>query len=162
MHNFIIQLSNKPIPQDECLDAEGINQGGDATFDYTEDVSEDARKKFIVSLVRDILPQGMFILNPDGESMTFRGGFTEWSREYVKRIHDTASIISTHNVFKWLGPKHSLEKLLIAPLDTDVYFCLDFGHGSGYAETSIGFMGLVSELEIGQKVYFGSVISYRY
>lgn len=162
MNSIIIQISRNPIQKDEYVGVDNINSGDMVSVDYCYGIEPNARIETINRLIETILPKGMFTLNPDGKSMTYHGGYTEWSRQYVETIHNKVTAISEFNVFKYTGPVFQLEKAIINPLGTDTLFITDFYDGMGTAERSREFMQEVNELKIGDKLYIGAVLGYHF
>lgn len=90
MHSLIIQISDRPIAEDSYTGIDHVEAGEMASIDYCDEIEQSERKGVISNLVNRTLPAGMFTINPDGETLTYRGGFTEWCRQYVRSLHDKA------------------------------------------------------------------------
>lgn len=161
MHSLIIQISNRPIAEDNYIGIDHVEAGEMASIDYCDEIEQSERKGVINNLVNRTLPAGMFTINPDGESLTYRGGFTEWCRKYVRSLHDKAMAINEANVFKYIGPAFQLQKAIVNPLATDILFVTDFTDGMGTAERSRQLMCIIGELQIGDKLYIGAVLNYH-
>lgn len=162
MHSFIFQVSTNPIHREDFINPDRINEGEIVYIDYASELNDPERKQHIKGMVENLLPKGMFTLNPDGESATYKGGYTEWSKEYAKGIHERANVINPCNLFKGVGPVWQLQKYILNPLATDCLFVSAFYGGEGSIERSRSLMKIVSEMTIGQKLYFGAVLDYHF
>lgn len=162
MHSIIFQVSTRPIAQDQYVDEDRINEGELVIIDYTETLTETDRRKAINRLAEKILPSGMFTLNPDNESLTYKGGYAEWSKEYAEEIKERANAIDPTNAMKATGPVWQLQKYIINPLATDCVFINAFYEGEGTAERSRTLMKMFSDMQIGQKLYIGRVYDYHF
>ena len=161
MHSLIFQISNCPIAEDNYIGIDHVEAGEMASIDYCDEVEQSERKSVINNLVNRTLPASMFTINPDGESLTYRGGFTEWCRQYVRSLHDKAMAINEANVFKYIGPAFQLQKAIVNPLATDILFVSDLTEGMGTAERSRQLMRIIGELQIGAKLYIGAILNYQ-
>ena len=74
MHSTIYQIAERPILPDEYVGADNVEAADMTMIDYFQEVSKEERAELIKALVERILPAGMFSLNPDGESLTYKGG----------------------------------------------------------------------------------------
>ncbi|MBD5236305.1 MAG: hypothetical protein HDS62_02005 [Bacteroidales bacterium] len=162
MHSIIFQVSINPIHREDFINPDRINEGEMVYIDYASELNETERKHHIKGMVENLLPKGMFALNPDGESVTYKGGYTEWSMEYAKGIQERANVINPCNLMKATGPVWQLQKYILNPLATDCLFVSAFYGGEGTAERSRSLMKIVSEMTIGQILYFGAVLDYHF
>ena len=161
MHSLIFQISNCPIAEDNYIGIDHVEAGEMASIDYCDEVEQSERKSVIDNLVNRTLPASMFTINPDGESLTYGGGFTEWCRQYVRSLHDNAMAINEANVFKYIGAAFQLQKAIVNPLATDILFVTDLTEGMGTAERSRQLMRIIGELQIGAKLYIGAILNYQ-
>lgn len=161
MHSLIIQISDRPIAEDSYIGIDHVEAGEMASIDYCDEIEQSERKGVISNLVNRTLPAGMFTINPDGETLTYRGGFTEWCRLYVRSLHEKAMAINEASVFKYIGPAFQLQKAIVNPLATDTLFVTDFADGMGTAERSRQLMQTIADLQIGAKLYIGAILNYH-
>ncbi len=159
MHSLIFQISNCPIVEDNYIGIDHVEAGEMASIDYCDEVEQSERKSVIDNLVNRTLPASMFTINPDGESLTYGGDFTEWCRQYVRSLHDKAMAINEANVFKYIGAAFQLQKAIVNPLATDILFVTDLTEGMGTAERSRQLMRIIGELQIGAKLYIGAILT---
>ena len=160
MHSLIFQISNCPIAEDNYIGIDHVEAGEMASIDYCDEVEQSERKSVIDNLVNRTLPASMFTINPDGESLTYGGGFTEWCRQYVRSLHDKAMAINEANVFKYIGAAFQLQKAIVNPLDSVDYYVTE-SDSYGTAERSRDLMLMVGRLEAGAKLYIGEVLGYH-
>lgn len=161
MHSYIYQIAEHPIGQDEYIGQDHIEAGEMASIDYCEEIEPSERMAALHNLVGRVLPACMFTINPDGKSLTYHGGFTEWNREYVRSLLGRAASVNEANVFKYIGPVYQLQKAIANPLNTDCIFVTDYCDGSGTAERSRELMRIIGELQIGEKLYIGAILNYH-
>lgn len=162
MHSTIFQIAEQPIGTDEYVGIDHVEAGEMTSIDYCREVSQSERAKLIKTLAHRILPAGMFSVNPDGETLTYKGGFTEWSKEYTASLHEKAEAIIETNVFKCAGSAYRLQKAIANPLDTDTLFITNYTEGMGVAERSRQLMRLIGSLQIGAKLYIGAILDYHF
>ncbi len=79
MHGTIYQVSITFIDEDDYLNIDNVEGGEDAFVDYVDNCSEKERSEAIKRLAEEILPKGMFTLNPD-LTLTYNGGFKNWRK----------------------------------------------------------------------------------
>lgn len=161
MHSLIFQISDRPIAEDNYIGIDHVEAGEMVSIDYCDRIESHERDNAICNFVGRTLPACMFTVNPDGKSLTYHGGFTEWNREYVRSLHDKAMTINEATVFKYVGPAYQLQKAIVNPLGTDILFVSDFADGMGTAERSRQLMRIIGELQIGDKLYIGAVLNYH-
>ncbi len=162
MHSTIYQIAERPILPDEYVGADNVEAADMTMIDYCQEVSKEERAELIKALVERILPAGMFSLNPDGESLTYKGGFTEWSREYAATLHEKAAAIDETNLFKYVGPVYRLQKAIANPLATDALFITSIAGDSCFADRSRELMRLIGNLQIGARLYIGAILDYHF
>lgn len=165
MHSLILQLSLSPIPKDEYLkdDVDCVSGGTNAPIiDYVQHITDENRYDALKNSIRELCARIGLRLNPDGESFTFIGGLDDFIRSHVNRIHRLASTVSSYNYFKNLGPRRILEKCIANPLDTSILFVTNFYNQAGYANQSADFLDYIHDLKIGEKLYIGAVLDYRF
>ena len=109
MHSLIFQISDRPIAEDNYIGIDHVEAGEMASIDYCDRIEQPERNNAIHNLVGRTLPSCMFTVNPDGKSLTYHGGFTEWNRKYVRSLHDKAISINEATVFKYVGPAYQLQ-----------------------------------------------------
>ncbi len=161
MHSYIYQISQCPIGSVEYIGQDHIEAGEMASIDYCDEIEPSERMAALHNLVGRVLPAGMFTINPDGGSLTYQGGFTEWDREYVRSLLDKAASVNKANVFKYIGPAYQLQKAIVNPLGTDSLFVTDYADGIGTAERSRQLMRIIGGLQIGEKLYIGAILNYH-
>lgn len=162
MHSVIYQISDRPISKKEYVTIEHVGLGNMVYMDYTCQCEEEERRMEILNLVEHALPKGMFELNQDGETLTYKGGFREWRKSYTDGIHKRAENINEEKVMEWMGTAYLLQKFIVNPFGTNRLFITEFDGTYGTAEYSRGFMTLVGKLPIGAQLYIGAVIGYRF
>lgn len=161
MHSYIYQISQYPIGKDEYIGQDHIVAGEMASIDYCEEIEPSEHMAALHNLVGRVLPACMVTINPDGTSLTYHGGFTEWNREYVKSLLVKATSVNETNVFKYIGPTYQLQKAIVNPLGTDSLFVTEYTDGIGTAERSRELMRIIGELQIGEKLYIGAILNYH-
>lgn len=161
MHSYIYQISQFPIGSDEYIGQDHIEAGEMTSIDYCDELNQSERMAALHNLVGRELPACMFTINPDGGSMTYHGGFTEWNREYVRSLLDKAASVNETNVFKYIGPTYQLQKAIVNPLGADSLFVTDYADGIGTAERFRQLMRIMGELQIGEKLYIGAILNYH-
>lgn len=162
MHSLIYQLDTDKIDGGNLVPLDSITPGDNAYIDYTDNTDDGKRKELISLLAESILPKGMFTVDGDGETLTYRGGFQEWERSYVKLIKDKASAINEGNVMDWIGPSYQLQRAISNPLSTDVLFITEASEYGGVAERSLELMHLIGGLTEGEKLYVGTIADYHF
>lgn len=162
MHSTIFQIADKPIQPDEYVGVDNIEAGEMASIFYAREVEKTERAERIKILVGRILPKDMFAVSPDGETLIYKGGFTEWNRKYTATLLEKANVINETNVFKYIGPAYQLQKAIVNPLDSDTLFVTTFYGRSGTAERSRELMRLIGSLQIGARLYFGAILDYHF
>lgn len=135
MHSTIYQIAERPIQPDEYVGVYNIEAGEMASIFYAREAEKSERAERIKILVGRVLPKGMFAVSPNGETLIYKGGFTEWSRKYAATLLDKANFINETN-FKYIGPTYQLQKAIVNPLDTESLFITTFCDCSGTAERS--------------------------
>lgn len=159
MHSNIFQISTEPIEKKRYCNPDDIDGGDMVSLDYAYDAKTEERAALIRSLVEDILPQGMFTLNPDTETLTYNGGMAEWKKQYVADIHRHAMEVDEHNVMMWIGKTYHLQTAIANPLDTA---CLFITEAYGLAEHSRELMLMIDRLQEGEKLYIGAILGYHF
>lgn len=162
MHSTIYQIAERPITPGEYIGIDHVSEGEAVSIDYCSEVGSEERAELIKALAMRVLPAGMFTVNPDGESLTYRGGFTEWRHEYTASFLEKANGIDETNIFKYVGPAYRLQKAIVNPLDTDNLFITSFAEGLGTAEKSRQLMREIGRLQIGESLYIGAVLKYHF
>ena len=162
MHSTIFQIATQPIQPDEYVGIDNIEAGEMASIFYAREAEKSERAERIKILVGRILPAGMFVVSPDGETLIYKGGFTEWNRIYTESLLEKASVINETNVFKYIGPTYQLQKAIVNALDTDSLFVTTFYGSSGTAERSRELMRLIGGLQIGARLYVGAIFDYHF
>lgn len=162
MHSLIFQISDRPIEADDHINIDLIEAGETVSIDYCMEIESDERNTAIIAFFERTFPQGMFTINPDEETVTYQGGFNEWNSGYIRSLIDKAKAVTEANVFKYAGAAYRLQQAIVNPLDTAILFVTDFTDGMGTAERSRSLMRLISELQIGAKLYIGAILDYHY
>ena len=67
-------MRTAPLSEINIPDSDNIKEGESVFLDYTYDIEESERETAIKNLGEQILPKGMFSLNPD-MTLTYNGGF---------------------------------------------------------------------------------------
>ena len=160
MHNFIFQVDSNPIPEENYLREDCINEGDMVYFDYADELSGNEREEAIEYLVEKVLPKGMFSLNPD-YSITYNGGIEEWRNTYHDLITTTFRNITPENIFDIMGT-YKLQKAIVNPLGKSTLFVIDNCGTDATAERSAHFMSMVDNLTKGEKLYIGGVCDYHF
>lgn len=162
MHSTIFQIATRPILPDEYVGIDNIEAGEMTSIFYCRETERSERAERINILVGRVLPKGMFSVSPDGETLIYKGGFTEWNRKYAASLVEKASVINDTNVFKYIGPAYQFQKAIVNPLDTDSLFITEFCDCSGTAERSRELMRLIGSLQIGARLYVGAILDYHF
>ena len=160
MHSHIIQITTSPIDIDNYIQVGDFEQGDYSFYDYCCEISNDDRNDVITRLATNVLPSGMFTL-VDANSLQYNGGIQEWRKEWATQIQARAAAITENNVMDWIGARYSLQYLLDNPLDTGNRFCTE-DYPTTEAETSEGLMRMINDLQPGDKLYIGGIISFHY
>ena len=160
MHGIIYQISIQPIDPDDYIGVDTVAEGEMADFDYLDDTPEADRHEHIQYLVDHTLPKGMFIIDTDGGTLVYQGGFAEWRKTYLSLLRTKTEAISEENIMEWTGPVYQLQKAIVNPLDSADYFVIE-EICNGSAERSRDLMLLISQLEVGAKIYIGEILSYH-
>lgn len=162
MHSNIIQVSNKPIAKGEHISIDSVTAGDMASINYAYKTSEERRKLEITDLVGYILPKGMFTVNSDGETLTYKGGFNEWRKSYLDSIRTKAQEVDEGNIMQWIGPAYQLQKAILDPPGTDTLLVTEFYGGGGMAERSRELMTIIGNMQAGERLYIGAVLGYHF
>ena len=162
MHSLIFQISDRPIEADAHINIGLVEAGETVSIDYCMKIEPNERKTAIFAFFERTFPQGMFTINPDEETVTYQGGFNEWNSGYVRSLIDKAKAVTEANVFKYAGAAYRLQQAIVNPLDSSVLFVTDFADGTATVERSRSLMRLISELQIGAKLYIGTILDYHY
>lgn len=159
MHSRIYQFSPNPIDTDDYTNDDNITDSFH-WIDYVLEIDdEDERREEIQKLVEHVLPKGMFELNADGESITYKGGMEQWRRDFVERLHGYAGAITSQNVYNSLK-LFELEHEIKWPLGNETMFIFE---DYPVARTSGDFMECyVNGLNVGDVLYIGAVFDYHY
>ncbi|MDY4020089.1 MAG: hypothetical protein SOZ80_04855 [Prevotella sp.] len=159
MHSNIFQISTEPIEKKRYCNPDDIDGGDMVSLDYAYDTKTEERTALIRSLVENILPQGMFTLNPDTETLTYNGGMAEWKKKYVADIQRHAMEVDEQNVMKWIGKAYHLQIAIANPLDTA---CLFITEEYAPAEHSRELMLMIDRLQEGEQLYIGAILGYHF
>lgn len=162
MHSKIFQLSTEPISKEEYIGTENIENGEIVSIDYAYETRDEERKELIATLVNEVLPEGMFTISPDEESLTYNGSFPQWCKDYLRLLQTKTAEITTANVMEWIGPAFQLQKAIVNPLMTDILFVTDFAACYALAERSREFMTMVNRMHKGDKLYVGAILGYHF
>lgn len=159
MHSRIYQISPNPIDTDDYPSDHEITDSS-SWIDYALEIDdEDERREEIQDLVEWRLPKGMFELNADGESITYKGGMEQWRRDFVERLHGLAGAITSQNVYnsmKLFELTHGIKW----PFGNETMFIFEEDPA---ARTNGDFMECyVNDLNIGDVLYIGAVFDYHY
>lgn len=159
MHSRIFQISPNPIDTDDYPSDREI-AGSSSWIDYALEIDdENERREEIQDLVEWLLPKGMFELNADGESITYKGGMEQWRRDFVERLHGFAGVITSQNVYNSMK-LFELEHEIKWPLGNETMFVFE---DDAVARTSGDFMECyVNGLNVGDVLYIGAVFDYHY
>ena len=90
MHSTIFQIATQPIQPDEYVGIDNIEAGEMASIFYAREAEKSERAERIKILVGRILPAGMFVVSPDGETLIYKGGFTEWKSLFVTTFYGSS------------------------------------------------------------------------
>ncbi len=161
MHGTIYQVSITFIDEDDYLNIDDVEGGEDAFVDYADYCSKKERAEAIKRLAEEILPKGMFTLNPD-LTLTYNGGFKSWHKSYFDSILKATKEITPANVLEKYGKVYDMKKVIVNPLNTSSLFVTDFAHPEVSAERSIVLMRLIGCMVKGEKLYIGSVLDHHY
>lgn len=160
MLGTIYQISSNPILKDEFLDIDRISEGEAVSISYVRPSNKD-RHSDITYLLEKILPEGMFTLENDF-TLFYHGGYNEWASSLCENLQRITNQLTPANVLNWLeSPIRLLKKTILNPLNTHALFVIDFFVGSGTAEQSAELMNLVKDLKAGDKLYFGSILTFH-
>lgn len=160
MHSTIFQFNTSPIPEDEFLKEDKVTGNMYSKIDYVSYIKDEDADERLDRLVHFILPKGMF--QRRGNILVYKGGYTEWSKGYCERLTKLASDITPAKCMKWIGPTCQLQKACQNPLNTSCLFCDDFTNGGGIANSSEVLMRIVSNMQIGEKLYIGRILDYHF
>ena len=161
MHSIIFQITTKEVSGSNLLNEDTLLQGDGTPYDYCSAINEEVRINAIQTLVKEILPKGMFE-QTGANTMVYKGGIEEWKHSCIAGIRAKAEELTPENITDWVGPIYQLEKALKNPLGTGYRFYLDAEGGQSYAEESFELLRFVDGLEVGTTLYFGGVIDYHF
>lgn len=156
MHSYIFQIRTAPFSECEPLDPETILPGETVYFSYVYNVQYEERVNAIRNLVDNILPKGMFSVSQDN-NLIYNGGFQMWQRSYFDGINSSANALTPDSKINPLGVIADLGQAILNPLNTSVLF--EFG--DGFAEKSLGIMGMLDNLTKGDVIFIGTVLGYH-
>ena len=159
MHSFIYQVNKTPIAKEDYLKADGARDGDMAYIDYSDVISGEEREQAIKQLVANVLPKGMFSLNPD-YNLTYNGGIEEWRKRYCEQLKAAVDRIKPEEVLSLTGV-YKLRKTIMDPFNSSYLFVTDSYGGYGTAECSVDFMWLISQMTKGDTLYIGGVCDYH-
>jgi hypothetical protein len=159
MHSNIFQISTKPISKERYTNPDNFEGGDMTSLDYAYDIEAEQRSEIIRILAENILPKGMFTLNPDSETLTYNGGMAEWKKEYICNIHNKAKEVNEKNVMDWVGKAFHLQMAIVDPLDTAFLFITE---EYASAERSRELMRLIDCLQEGEQLYIGAILGYHF
>lgn len=77
MHDIIYQIGLEPIPEEEYVDIDLIDEGEFVSIDYSYELDDETRESAIEVLANNILPKGMFSLDKAECSLTYMGGLNK-------------------------------------------------------------------------------------
>lgn len=159
MHSRIYQFSLNPIGTDDYTSDNNITDSFH-WIDYVLEIDdEDERLEEIQYLVEHVLPKGMFELNADGDSITYKGGMEQWRRDFVERLHGLAGAITSQNIYSSMK-LFELEHEIKWPLGNNAMFVYV---GDDTAMSNGNFMECyVNDLNVGDVLYIGAVFDYHY
>lgn len=159
MHSRIYQFSPNPICPDDYTSDNVITDSFN-WIDYAHEIDyENERLEEIQYLVEHVLPKGMFELNADGDSITYKGGMEQWRHDFVERLHRLAGAITSQNIYNSLK-LIELEHEIKWPLGNETMFVFE---DDAVARTSGDFMECyVNVLNVGDVLYIGAVFDYHY
>ncbi len=157
MHDNIFQVSRKPIARDDYPDTDLIAENTE-WIGYCDEVDKGTRLNAIKHLVDEILPEGMFSIDSEGDVLTYIGGLEEWAEEYVKKIQDAANKLTPSNILTWCKEKKALKDIMRSPIGHSTMFVLD---NNLFAEFSCEFIEYINDMQPGDKLFIGSVLNYH-
>ena len=162
MHSKIYQITEERIENDNFITERTFDDGHYDFYDYCAEITDEERKHAIDSLVKNLLPTGMFsLVDNENDTLVYNGGADEWKENWVKQIQLKALAITPQNVTDWIGEAYSLEKELVNPLDVGSRFVTDT-FPSTDAQQSGDFMKMISSLRPGAKLYIGGVLDFHW
>lgn len=159
MHGIIYQISASPIKPEHYASEDHIVL---SIADYCNRISENKRITLVKRLL-SILPAGMFILNADGESLTYQGGMDEWKRGFISSIASLSQKIKPSSLFSWNGEANTIARLINNPLSTNTMFITEtWEGGSAEAQGSGCVMELIDTLQPGDILFIGPIFDYHF
>ena len=161
MHSEIIQITLERVGKESTLNQNTLDTVGEEySIDYTRDLSKQERREAIDRFVAS-LPQGMFSLKDDGETLVYMGGMDAFKQKWIDEIRAKANEITPDNIFDWVGSRWQLTNLLKNPLKMDVRFYMS-DYDDVYTYKSLEFMERVAGLKEGTELYIGGVVDYHF
>lgn len=162
MHSGIFQISVLPLTQEEFVSVDNIERGDMVSMDYAYDISAEERIEKLQTLVRHILPKGMFELDIESAILTYKGGIEAWKKQQMEILKERAGEVKEENMIQWIGPAYQLQKAIVNPLDTSFVFITEACGSFGVAERSRDLMIMANRLKEGDKLFVGAVYGYHY
>ena len=102
MHDFIYQIGLEPIFEEEYVDVDLIDAGEYVIIDYVYELDDEIRKDAIKTLIDFILPKGLFSLNEEECSLTYKGGLNKWKQAHIDNLINTAKTLTIDNVLRYI------------------------------------------------------------
>lgn len=158
MHSRIFQVDRGPIQRDEWPNEDAVVENSRSSLiDYAFTLKDDEERKRNIANLANLIG-GMFALNIDGISMTYKGGMEEWRKSYVAHIITTAESLNSENVFNSLQ-LFNLQKAIKHPLPYNLFILGD----DEFAIDSVEFMEWVDRrFKVGDILYIGAVLDYHF
>lgn len=108
MHSKIYQITEERIENDNFITERTFDDSHYDFYDYCAEITDEERSQVIDSLVKNLLPTGMFSLVTKMTNFVYNGGVDEWKENWVKQIQLKALAITPHRMLQtdWRGFTH--------------------------------------------------------
>ena len=162
MHSKIIQVSSKPISEDEYKTSEDFYESHEPWADYIGDeVTDEQERHDCIKHVANLL-DGVFKLNCD-DTLTYLGddALRKFLNEWADELRRMAGQLTADNILR----DQNLWKVRHCCTDTHKgtayrFYIEEWNGWAGPFEDMIDFAS--SQLKKGDRIYIGAVIDYHY
>lgn len=156
MNNSIFQLSEKPFNDNDLISPEHFY---DSSYDFASYIGDEYEGKERTDEIKLIASEFNEILAIDGEVLIYKG-LGNFTKEWAEKIQEIASSLTGGNILKDsnLYRMKSIIKKTHHDIDSRFYI-EDWNNCAG---DCADFINWLSTLEVGTRIYVGSVINYHF
>ena len=155
MHS-IFQLSAKPISEGDFLSPEHLYDRCNDFADYIGDKYEGEKR---TDKIKGIAAEFPNIFDIDGEVLIYKG-LGNFLKEWVEKIQEIAKDLTEENILKDANLYRM--KCITERTHLDTYSRFYVEEWNNYAGDCADFICWLSTLEVGTRIYVGSVINYHF